>query len=51
MRLRPDASAIGAPEYRQVVGDRVFSSGHPAMQALNPRVYQIIVSMSPSGGV
>ncbi|MEO1582814.1 MAG: hypothetical protein AAFR91_13360 [Pseudomonadota bacterium] len=31
------------PEYRQVVGDRVFSSGHPAMQAVNPTVYQIIV--------
>ena len=49
MRLRPGASAIAAPEYRQVVGDRVFSSGHPAMQALNPRVYQIIVSIGPSG--
>ena len=27
----------------QVSGDRVFSSSHPAMQALNPRVYELIV--------
>jgi hypothetical protein len=51
MRLRPGANATGAPEYRQVLGDHVFSSGHPAMQALNPRVYQMIVFMVPSGGV
>ena len=43
MRLRPGANATGSPEYRQVLGDHVFSSGHPAMQALNPRVYQMIV--------
>jgi hypothetical protein len=28
---------------RQVLGDREYSSGHPAMQELNPRVYQIVV--------
>lgn len=41
-RLRP--SPAGEPEekwHRQVQGDREFSSGHPAMQALNPRVYEI----------
>jgi len=27
--------------YNQVIGDREFSSGHPAMQALNPFVYEI----------
>jgi hypothetical protein len=27
---------------RQVSGDREFSSGHPAMQELNPRIYQIV---------
>jgi hypothetical protein len=32
-----------SPEYRQVVGDRIFSSGHPAMQALNPTIRQLIV--------
>jgi hypothetical protein len=43
LRLSPSAEARALPEYRQVIGDRVFSSGHPAMQALNPSVYQIIV--------
>ena len=51
IRLRPSVSASGVPEYRQVQGDRFFSSGHPAMQALNPRVYQMIVSIGPSGGL
>lgn len=43
LRLSPGVEARALPEYRQVLGDRVFSSGHPAMQALNPRVYQMIV--------
>ena len=30
------------PEYRAVLGDRNFSSGHPAMQKINPHVYQMI---------
>lgn len=51
IRLRPDVSATGSPEYRQVQGDRIFSSGHPAMQALNPQVYQMIVPIGPSGGI
>jgi hypothetical protein len=51
IRLRPGDDAARAPEYRQVMGDRVFSSGHPAMQALEPRVYQMIVSLDPGGGV
>ena len=34
-----------SPEYRQVIGDRVFSSGHPAMQAVNPAIYQLIVAI------
>ena len=34
-----------SPEYRQVIGDHVFSSGHPAMQAVNPTVYQLIVAI------
>jgi hypothetical protein len=29
--------------YRQVLGDRRFSSGHPAMQALNPQVYELFL--------
>jgi hypothetical protein len=28
---------------RQVGGERQFSSGHPAMQALNPAVYELFI--------
>jgi hypothetical protein len=50
LRLAPDAAAAAMPEYRQVRGDRIFSSGHPAMQALDPRVYQMVVIMRLGGG-
>jgi hypothetical protein len=42
LRLSP---APGAPDslFSQVIGDREFSSQHPAMVALNPRVYQILL--------
>jgi hypothetical protein len=46
IRLRVDSSADGAAMAaleRQVTGDRVFSSGHPAMQALNPTVYELFI--------
>ena len=43
LRLTPNIELRGNNEYRQVVGDRVFSSGHPAMQKLNPMVYQLIL--------
>jgi hypothetical protein len=33
--------AIDSPVSRQLLGDRNFSSGHPAMQALNPRIEQL----------
>jgi len=46
LRLSPSAEARARPEYRQVIGDSDFSSGHPAMQALNPGVYQMIVFLS-----
>lgn len=46
LRLSPSVQARAQPEYRQVLGDRIFSSGHPAMQKLNPSVYQIIVFLS-----
>jgi hypothetical protein len=29
--------------YEQVAGDKVFSSGHPAIQKLNPRVYKMFL--------
>lgn len=44
LRLQPDVEARALPEYRQVLGEKEFSSGHPAMQALNPGVYQILVT-------
>lgn len=34
---------------RQVLGDRDFSSGHPAMQALDPYVYEIWLDYQPAG--
>ena len=33
----------GGKWYAQVMGDKEFSSGHPAMQALNPVIYEIFV--------
>ena len=41
VRLRPDDSVEYKHWYRQVIGAREFSSGHPAMQYLNPRVYEM----------
>ena len=41
MRLTPPS---WSREVRQVIGEREFSSGHPAMQALNPRVYELLLS-------
>lgn len=45
MRLGVDASTSGSAALeRQVRGDKTFSSGHPAMQALNPIVYELFMS-------
>jgi hypothetical protein len=45
MQLYPDPATLAKPDmqkaYRQVQGDHSFSSGHPAMRALNPRVSSI----------
>jgi hypothetical protein len=41
VRLRPEDSVDYRHWYRQVIGAREFSSGHPAMQYLNPRVYEM----------
>jgi len=45
-RLKPEERVIHGmrPYYNQVAGDREFSSGHPAMQALNSRVYMVILN-------
>lgn len=44
LRLNPSRPQMERAEYSQVEGDRIFSSGHPAMQKLNPRVYEMIVT-------
>jgi hypothetical protein len=43
VRLQPSEDADDALA-NQVQGDGEYSSGHPAMQALDPRVYQIMLS-------
>lgn len=40
-RLRPDDSVNCGALYGQVIGAREFSSGHQAMQCLNPDVYEM----------
>jgi hypothetical protein len=40
--LRLDYGDTEPPEAAQVVGDREYSSGHPAMQTINPRIYQMV---------
>jgi hypothetical protein len=46
LRLSPSQAAEAQPSFKQnfhqVEGDRFFSSGHPAMQAINPRVEKIV---------
>jgi len=43
LRLIPSGSDVEAsPEYQSVLGERAYSSANPAMQKLNPTVYQII---------
>jgi hypothetical protein len=43
VRLTPHQNARFPTAAQQVVGDRAFSSGHPAMQALNPSIREMIV--------
>lgn len=43
LRLAPRREAAEFPDERQVLGDRSFSSGHPAMQRIDPKVYAMIV--------
>lgn len=44
LRLSP-ALEDESPEAMQLAGDREFSSSHPAMQKVNPRVYQLIMML------
>ena len=39
----PSLNAQQRDLYRQVVGDRIFSSAHPAMQAMDPRVGELLL--------
>jgi hypothetical protein len=41
--LDPGARQYQTPIYHEVLGDRDYSSSAPAMQALEPRVYQIFI--------
>jgi hypothetical protein len=49
IRLEPDdaASPSTKADYNDVLGDRDFSSSREAMQRLDPRVYEFIVSFEP----
>jgi len=46
LRLRPDSQSIERPEWRQVLGAREYSSGHPAMQKMNLLVYDMLLDFS-----
>lgn len=50
VRMRPDQTTDTQGWYRQVIGDREFSSGHDAMQALNPRIYEIWLDFADVNG-
>jgi hypothetical protein len=46
--LDPGPKAYESAPYKQVLGDRDYSSDLPAMQQLSPRVYQIFVDFESS---
>lgn len=46
MALQPPGEDAWPAIWQQVVGAREFSSGHPAMQQLNPRVHQLVLGFS-----
>jgi hypothetical protein len=43
--LDPGAAQYPTPIYHDVLGDRDYSSSTPAMQALDPQVYQIVIDL------
>jgi hypothetical protein len=43
--LRFDSESASNPRYLQVSGDREFSSRHPVMRKINPRVNEIVLSL------
>jgi hypothetical protein len=40
---RASTKDIRSPLFSQLIGEREFSSGHPAMQVLNPSVYELFL--------
>jgi hypothetical protein len=42
LRLDCAANAYQQPAYRSVIGEKTFSSANPAMQELNPTVYDVV---------
>lgn len=50
LRLRPDAAGQQLDSYQQVQGSREFTSSHPAMQELNPKVYEMWLEFGRFGG-
>ena len=41
----PDDDAALRREERRVLGDAIFSSGHPSMQLLNPKIVELFLSL------
>ena len=46
LRLEPAAALRRTKDYETALGDGNFFSDHPAMQRLNPRVYEMIIDFS-----
>jgi hypothetical protein len=40
----PEGKAVTAKERQKVTGDHAFSSSHPVLQKMNPRIYEIVIS-------
>jgi hypothetical protein len=47
LRLDPVYNLSNRDAYNSVLGDREFSSGHPAMQKLNPSVFEMGIIIAP----
>ena len=46
LRLSPSGRFRNSPEYKKVLGDIVFLSTDPAMKAINPVVYEMVVEFT-----
>ncbi|MDD5542278.1 MAG: hypothetical protein PHX83_03820 [Acidobacteriia bacterium] len=43
----PDPKWQASRTYYRVSGERIFSSGHPSMQTMNPRIYELSIYLQP----